>query len=148
MDFKWIWMTSYAQTVYYYLSILMIVSGLHRSRIRWSVSTVIAYNKRHTSNLHQDWWLFRDDTVPFTYIHRIVLHGISMMFSNTVLINTLCCIRTFHVMFTEELRYKNVSQHEMTKISVVISDSTVCTFLLYLCVESETLGSSFKRWAL
>ena len=128
MDFKWIWMTSYAQTVYYYLSILMIVSGLHRSRIKWSVSTVITYNKRNASNLHQDWWLFRDD--------------------NTVLINTLCCILYFYLMFTEELYYKNVSQHEMTKISVVISESTVCTFLLYLCVESETLGSSFKRWAL
>ena len=60
MDLKRIWMTSYAQTVYYYISILMIVSGLHRSRIKWSVSTVIAYYKRHTNNLYQDWLLFME----------------------------------------------------------------------------------------
>ena len=58
-------MTSYAQTVYYYISILMIVSGLHRSRIKWSVSTVIAYDKRHTNNLYQDWLLFMDDTLTY-----------------------------------------------------------------------------------
>ena len=73
MDFKWIWITSYAQTVYYYISILMIVSGSQRSRIKWSVSTVIAYNNRHTGNLYQGWLLFWNRTVTYTMMYSIFL---------------------------------------------------------------------------